>query len=304
MEQGKLSRSQLCRAVLRHVLPPTQKEVIQGSRYGADCAVLRTQEDLVLTTDPITGSSSHVGRLAVHVSANDVAAAGAVPKAILLTVIAPLSATLDEIEAVMQDAQEACRLLSVDIIGGHTEFSDSVNRLIVSATMVGTADQMAFSGQPKKGDTLVATKHLGLEGTAILAADHRELDLTEDQRVQALRCFDDLSVVREGRLAAQFGVNAMHDVTEGGILGATEELCARLKLGCHLWEEVLPYLPVTRVLCDRLNLDPHRLIGSGSMLIVTDRPNELIAQLKQNDILATAIGVFNDTGAVTLSRQL
>ena len=40
-----------------------------------------------------------------------------------------------------------------------------------------------------------------------------------------------VSVVKEGLIAGAFGVNSMHDVTEGGILGAVWEISEASKTG-------------------------------------------------------------------------
>ena len=42
---------------------------------------------------------------------------------------------------------------------------------------------------------------------------------------------DNVSVVKEGVIAGKIGTHGMHDVTEGGILGAVWEMCNISKLG-------------------------------------------------------------------------
>ena len=75
---GKLDNDDLDRLVLkkfRRVRP----ESLSSPTIGQDCAVVDLNGDLlVLSCDPITSASvAHLGRLTVHVSCNDAAAAGA-----------------------------------------------------------------------------------------------------------------------------------------------------------------------------------------------------------------------------------
>jgi hydrogenase maturation factor len=92
--------------------------------------------------------------------------------------------------------------------------------------------------------------------------------------------------VREG------GVTAMHDATEGGVLGAAWELAEASGLGLRLRPDTIPVRAVTRKLCAKLGLDPLRLISSGVMLIAHPDGNTLIERLREQRIEATAIGVF------------
>ena len=54
--------------------------MVTGSGIGEDCAIVNFGEDkCVLSTDPITGSASNIGKLAVNINCNDIASAGVEP---------------------------------------------------------------------------------------------------------------------------------------------------------------------------------------------------------------------------------
>ena len=80
MKVGKVSESVLKRSVLKQ-MHTKRPEVVIGAAVGEDCAALKLQEDelFVLSIDPITGTSKDIGCLAVHVTMNDIASAGAQP---------------------------------------------------------------------------------------------------------------------------------------------------------------------------------------------------------------------------------
>ena len=87
--------------------------------------------------DPITGAANEIGHLAVHVSCNDIASSGAEPLGLLVTILAPGGTQKEDIESVMLEIAEAANSLNVDVIGGHTEITTAVNRMVIISTAVG-----------------------------------------------------------------------------------------------------------------------------------------------------------------------
>ncbi|MDR1272753.1 MAG: AIR synthase family protein [Clostridiales Family XIII bacterium] len=273
-------------------------EVAVGPGIGEDCAVINFGgTDCVLSSDPITASADRIGRHAVHVACNDIAAAGAEPVAVMLTVLLPEGSSEEELAEIAGQADEAAKEIGVMIAGGHTEVSSIVTRPLISATAIGRADADAEKKRsaPKPGDVLVVTRDLGLEGTAIIAeaAEDRLLRVMTQAEIDSAKAFlDHISVVAEGRVAAQAGFSDMHDITEGGVLGAVHEVCELAGTGAEVSMTALPFDELTLTACAELGLDPMRLISSGSMLIVLPFENEarLTAGLEAIGVKATAIG--------------
>ena len=83
MKIGKIPESVLKRSVFKQIRTK-RPEVLVGAGVGEDCAVMKLAEDevFVLSTDPITGTAKDMGELAVHVTANDLASAGAEPRCV------------------------------------------------------------------------------------------------------------------------------------------------------------------------------------------------------------------------------
>lgn len=174
MEIGKVPESVLKRAVLRQ-LHTKREEVLVGASVGEDCAAVQLGPDevFVLTTDPITGTSVDMGRLAVHITANDLASAGAEPVGVLLTVLLPPSAKEPLVRQLVQEVESACRELHMQAIGGHTEVTAVVNQPVISVTGVGKVKKgrLVTTGGAKAGDDVVVTKWIGIEGTSIIAKE-------------------------------------------------------------------------------------------------------------------------------------
>jgi hydrogenase expression/formation protein HypE len=299
MKIGKLSHDDLQHLVFDR-LPALPGNIASGPSTGLDCAAIRFGDgQVILTADPITGAAENIGRLAVHVSCNDIACCGIRPSALLMVLIAPPSATEAEIAGIIDQAAAAAKLLSVSIIGGHTEISDAVNRFIISTTALGFTygQQIIQASGGRPGDTLVMSKTAGLEGTAIMAADHSarlSSAMSVAELCDAINLIDSISVIEEGSIGANQGVRAMHDATEGGILGACWELAEASNTGCIIDRDAIPLHPLTAKICTILNLDPYRLIASGSMLMATPNPVALVAELAAKGILGTAIGTLTE----------
>jgi hydrogenase maturation factor len=294
MRVGKLSNEQLDKLILSK-LRHTRSEVVCAPSVGVDCTAVELKNGLaVLSCDPITAAETGVGRLTVNVSCNDAAASGAEPIGLMITLLLPPSVTEEEIGAVMDEIAGAAAAANVDIIGGHTEITPAVNRIVTCATVIASPVTPEFI-TPKgmrDGDAIIMTKHAGLEGAMILAdklpKTSRLLSRAEREEVRGFA--DETSVVREGLIAAKHGAHAMHDVTEGGILGALWEMSAASGCGIEFDKSLIPVHPITEKLCGYYGIDVYKLISSGSMLIACGDGAGLVKGLKALGVDAAVIG--------------
>lgn len=296
LKPGKIPENILKRSVLGKI-SAKRPEVLVGSGVGEDCCVLAhgSDEVFVMSTDPITAAEKNTGSLAVLVTANDLASAGAEPVGILLTVLLPAGATEEAISSLMGEVTDKCRELSIEIMGGHTEVTDVVTKPLLSVTGVGKCrrDRVITTGGAEADMDLIVTKAIGLEGTSIIASEHREELLTKlpaDLIDRAASFIDEISVVEDGLTAAAAGASAMHDVTEGGIYGALWELAEASGVGVDCDLRKIPIRQETVEICEFYGIDPYRLISSGSMLIAAKDGNGVIEALKAKGISASYIG--------------
>lgn len=303
MKSGKLNWDDL-KQIIDENKSVIREEVKVHSGVGEDCSVINFGDyDCVVSTDPITGANSNVGKLAVHINCNDIASNGIEPLGILVTILAPEGSTLEDIKLVMKEIDEETKKLNVEILGGHTEVTSAVNKLIVSCTVIGkgkSGTAVATAGA-KVGDSIVVTKKLAMEGTSILVNDYREKMqemLSKEEIIEADSYSDKLSVVREGIIAGKFGVNSMHDITEGGVLGALWEVAQAANAGFKVYENKMPLSNVTRKVCKIFNIDPLRFISSGSMLITTKNGEALIKCLAEEGIEAYIIGNITEKNGI------
>lgn len=295
MKIGKLDSYELQKIIDNNRGVKRQDVRIRGG-IGEDCSVIEFGDfECVVSTDPITGAEKGMGKLAVHINCNDIASAGVEPLGILVTIMAPESSTLMDIKNVMEEISEECRKLNLEILGGHTEVTTAVNRMIVSCTVLGkgSKNSSVSTANARSGDDIIITKKLGMEGTFI-AVNHKEDELreilTEEERKEAKGYIESISVVNEGKICGIAGVNSMHDITEGGVLGALWEVSKASNCGFKVCYDSMPISEVTRKVCRKFNIDPLRFISSGSMLVTCKDGNKLVELLKKNNIESTIIG--------------
>ena len=108
-----------------------------------------------------------------------------------------------------------------------------------------------------------------------------------------------ISIIPEARIAAASpATTAMHDVTEGGIATALEELGIAGEHRLRLYRDSIPIYQETSVVCELMDIDPLGLIGSGSLLITCRQKNcqDLMRTLQQEGIQVTLIGEVLDRG--------
>ena len=264
--------------------PVTDHRVFLGAGIGLDCAVVAVGGRLlVFKTDPITFATDDIGWYLVQVNANDLATTGAIPRWLMLTMLLPAGRTTAElVRRWSQQVYRACRELHISVIGGHTEITHGLGRPILSGTLIG--EMLLDRGEelPGKlvtprgmqpGDRLLLTKGVPIEATALLAREfpQRLRGVLTAARLRAAQGYlrdPGLSIVRDSALAvAAGGVTAMHDPTEGGLIGALWELA---EAGGHaLWFDParVPVPPLAAQVCAAFQLDPLAAIASGALLL-------------------------------------
>ena len=309
MKIGKVPNELLEKLVFENITLKREEVLVRAS-IGEDTGVIDLGDNLcVVSTDPITGATKELGGLAIHVSCNDAATKGAEPVAILLTILCPENTTQEELEFVMKQAGSAAKSVNVEIIGGHTEVTDAVNRMVLSTTVIAKMKRGDLMGYEDIyiGDKIVLSKWIGLEGTHILAGELRDKlkdQLSPEEIEEAISLGDYLSVVKEGLIAREYGVKYMHDVTEGGIYGAIWEAGKAIGKGINLFEDRLPIKAITEKLCEILNIDVKKLISSGSMIMVVPENNvtAFIDRLEKEGIYASVIGEVTEEGVYAITK--
>jgi len=245
------------------------ESVVMGPAYGEDAAVVNLGDIyMVMHSDPISGAIDNIGWLAINIAANDIAVSGASPKWALLTMQFPLDHTKEKIQKIMIDLYDASKELNIEIIGGHSEIIDHIDHPLVTTALIGTTKKPIYTRGSKPGDKIVQIDEAGLEGTWILASDfetelaQKGVDEKTLQEAKSLR--KNISVV-DAALKIKEEVTSMHDPTEGGVFQGLYEMAHAS--GNEFNIRSRPELKdISIEICEKLNLDPFRLISSGCLL--------------------------------------
>ena len=300
---GKIPAETLKRIIFSRLGVPSDR-VLLGPGVGEDAAVLDMEDRvLVLATDPITGAVGSIGWLVIHVNANDVATCGARPLWFFCTMLLPEGADEELLEEIMADMDRAAKELGIAIVGGHSETTPGLGRPILVGFMVGetTKERCVATGGAQVGDALILTKGAGIEGSAVLAADLEEVlwekGVGEDALKKARGFLRSISVVEEAMKAVEVGgVHSMHDPTEGGVLNGVWEMAEASRKGVTIYKERIRVAPETKMICEVLEIDPLKTLGSGALLIAAEkgRAEEIVSCLEAMGIEASIIGEVTD----------
>ena len=302
MEVGKFPASLLERILAK--VDISDPRVVVGPRVGEDTAVLQTSGSLLVAkSDPVTFATDQIGWYAVQVNANDVACTGGTPKWFLATLLVPERFTEDEAEAVFDQILEACRSIDVSLVGGHSEVTYGIDRPIIMGTMLGEVEQdkLILTGGAQEGDSIVVTKGIAIEGTALLAREKASqllqagMSQEEIDKAASLLSVPGISVLHDARVAcASSQVHSMHDVTEGGLVTGLREVAKASGLGLAIEESSLPILSECQEVCEALGLDPLGLLASGALLITLPTANVpgLLTSLEGEGINGFEIGTM------------
>jgi hydrogenase expression/formation protein HypE len=315
VELGKFPPELLERLLAKAVTQDPR--VLLGPRVGEDAAVIDMGETvLVAKSDPVTFATDRIGWYAVQVNANDVACAGGTPRWFLATLLVPQGFSQEDAAEIFDQVLEACRALDVALVGGHSEVTHGIDRPIVVGSMLGEAprDGLVRTGGAQEGDSIVLTKGIAIEGTALLARDCPEalrragVGQPAIDRASTFLSTPGISVVKDCRIAiASSRVHSLHDPTEGGLITGLREVARASRLGLAIEEGSLPVLPECQTICQALGLDPLGLLASGALLITLpagDVPG-LLTALEGEGIVCWEIGqmLAPEEGLIIIGHQ-
>lgn len=309
---GKISLPFFESTVFRHS-GAVREEVLAGPAFGVDVALVRLPHGLAMatTSDPLSLIPSlgleESAWLSVHLMANDMATTGIAPQYGQFILNLPPTLSEQDFKTYWQYINKFCKDIGVAITGGHTGFVEGQYSTIAGGgTFTATAPEAAFrlSSYAEPGDVLLMTKQCALSSAAILALSFPETvknKVGRDCHLAACQGFYRTSSLPDA-LAAVAGdterkqVTAMHDVTEGGVLGAIYEMAVATGLGVQIYDDKLPIDEVQQAVCAVFGLDPRSCVGAGAMLIAckANAKQQVLSRLADKEIACAEIGLFTE----------
>lgn len=308
---GKLPNEVLRKLLRRYA--KVGSRVRLGPGVGLDCAVIEFGDSLLVAkSDPITFTSENIGWYAVHINANDVATTGAQPTWFLATLLIPKDQAVETlVEDIFAQIRGACDDVGAQLVGGHTEITTGIDRVILVGTMLGEVNpaRLVTPRGAEPGDRLLLTKGVPIEATSILARDFSDnLQRVPADVLQRARGFlydPGISVVTEARAAVEAGgVHAMHDPTEGGLAMGLWELSEAAEVRLVVDESSIPIPEEARILCEILDVNPLEAIASGALLVAVEQQavDDVRAAIVDRGIQVSEIGRADQGRGVRLQK--
>jgi hydrogenase maturation factor len=315
-------------AVFEHIiasrLGAARPEVLVGPQPGCDGAVVKIGAGRVMavTTDPLSVIPAlgfeRSAKLACHLLASDLWTTGIPPAYAAVDFNLPPQITDDEFGRYWNAMSAEWIQLGVAVVTGHTGRYPGCDYSIVgAATLIGVGDEGRYitptMAQP--GDRVIVTKGCAIEATAIAAhlipgrmAAHAD----DDAVARARATLEKVSVVLDCRAALRVGVRdrgvtALHDATEGGVLGGLIELAHACGHDLRIERTRIPLAPEAVAACAAWGgIDPYWTLSEGT-LIACARPEHaaaVLAAIAEEGIVAAEIGeVMPGDGALWLTDE-
>jgi hydrogenase expression/formation protein HypE len=297
-------------------LGPDRDDVVVGPQHGIDFGVLDVGgQALVLATDPVSILPAlgfeRAGRLALDIILADVAVSGIAPTHLSISLSLPAELSTESLSQLWDGIAGRARALDVSIVAGHTARYTGVSFPWVGAATamgVGSHEALIRPDGANPGDAIIVTTGPGTEVAALFShLFPAQLDIPPADLTNAQERLDDLALVEDAAVATEIdGVTAMHDATEGGLIGAFVEMAGGA--GCEFAVNTapMPTPPGVEPVFDVLGIDPWRSTSAGSLVITAakDAAPDIVDALDANGTVAAVVGTVREGSGVTVDGEL
>jgi hydrogenase expression/formation protein HypE len=243
-----------------------------GAQTTEDAAVLEIGgAALAFTTDsfvvkPLRFPGGSIGDLAVNGTVNDLAVAGARPRALTLSLILEEGLAADELKAEVEAIASAATAAGVDVVGGDTKVVErgAADGMYVCTAGVGERDPRASlsAGAIRPGDRVLLSGSIGEHGTAImLARGEFELDADIESDTRSLWPVVDALLEEAGP-----ELRCMRDATRGGVASVLNELARSSHVAMLVREAAVPVDPAVAGASEILGIDPMYVANEGKLV--------------------------------------
>ncbi len=279
MKIGKVTGNVYKRSVLKEI----HNENKNGTVLGEDCAVF--------LSEPMELYGVSFARVAVYRALNALLS----PKTICASLMLPAETEEAYLKELIREIGAAAKEADVSFAGAEVKVSASLCNPILSlvSTGPGRISECKESAKIRDGYDIVATKWIGLSGTATTAAEKKtalkeKFPIAFLEDAEALSQF--YSIIPEAATAMKSGALKMMPVTEGGIFAALWELAEECGVGLEIELKEIPLKQETVELCEFFGVSPYELYSDGCLLLIAQDGDELVRLLSEENIPATVIG--------------
>jgi hydrogenase expression/formation protein HypE len=283
-----------------------RSEVLIPPQFGVDVSVvsLGGEMAMALSSDPLSLIPAlgleESAWLSVQLLNNDMATTGFAPMYGQFVLNLPAQFSKDDFKIYWDHIHRFCLQAGMAITGGHTGFIEGQNSTIAGGgtfITVAPEKEILTSRYARTGDAILVTKTCAISSAAILAMcfpDTVKNKLGVNIYHDACETFYHTSSLQDALCAVEEhnAVTAMHDVTEGGVLGAIYELATASGNGAVIYNDNLPVDVIQNNVCKLFSLDPRYCVGAGAMIITCkkEKVKSVMGRLAAKQIRCTEVG--------------
>lgn len=296
MKIGKVSQTVLKRSILKPLQFHREEALIEPS-VEEMCFGIEVQEDeqVLASSVCLYGDEKDLGVFALAQVVNDLATRGAEAVGASIHIMLPPYAYESRLKAMVEHVEQAGSAHGVQIMCAKAEVSPVISKAVVYVNGVGVLKKGALiqSSMGKPEQDIVLLKWIGLEGTfRVMREKEEELSKrfvpTFLNQIKSLE--PDIFSERAIFMACEHGASAMHQITSGGILATLWEMAESSNVGMEVDLKKMTIKQETVEVCELFHLNPYQLTSTGSVLIFTERGEELVSKYAEEGICATVLG--------------
>ena len=296
MKAGKVTQTVYRRSVLKQLHKDQTISMLSPSQEESCCGIhCENGEQVLVSQVSLFGNEKDLCIFAMAKAVNDLAAKGAKIRGVNIQVLLPDFAFESRVKAMLSLAREAAEKEGFVLLSANAQIVPAIQTTIVQVSAFGTMEagpvmQCHMAGP---GQDIVQLKWIGAEG-ALRIKREKEEELKERfipvflNKVEAGK--EQLFSCKDMEKAAGAGNVVMHQIGEGGILAALWELAESAGVGLEIDMRKIAVKQETIEVCEFFHLNPYQLTSVGSVLIVTERGEELADMLNENGSAAVVIG--------------
>ena len=268
---GKLNKKSLEKLVLRH-LP------VLGA--SLDSSPLPHVEDAIISVNPAIGVPAEaLGFFAFHYAASNVAVSMAKPLYATFTLLLPPGFESEDLEVITREFGREAKRYGVSVVAGHTATYKGVEQPLAVTTVIGR--RIRAPRKPMPGDKVLVVGEVAAESLWLLSlAGKAKVEEEFWRQLTPLSAALRLTHVEEVKL--------MHDVSEGGLLGALIEVSEYFSIRIDIKREELPLHPgVAKLVGEALSAPSY-----GCLVAIVDGEavDEVLQLCREEEFSCAAIG--------------
>ncbi len=267
---GKVSREVFERSVLPFI--PVDREL------ELDGATVKLTDRTVIAHSPSIGVPLEaLGFFAFHYAASNVACRFGRPTHMITGIYLPLRTREADLKTIAKSLGDEARKYGVKIVAGQTATYYGLEIPFVSTTCLG--EQTRIPSRPQEGDVVLLVGEVGGEAVWLTSLSRG----ASDERWRNLTALQTILTLSELK-----GIRLLHDVSEGGVKGALNEVLRSLGMSLGFNSADVAYARGAQ----KLNQDLLRAPTYGTIIVIVDPKSagEIIGKCTEMRVKVSRLG--------------